>query len=157
MAFPIYTTKPRSDRERLGRLMARRGALAARLLRFPEPPRYLSARELDTWEDVRAAFSGTGAVGSDQFAAVESLVVALSNGDRLREALSRVPIYERHARCALITAIDAEDATVLRVLEFLGVTDAMRVYLATRSLRALTRTRIDLAVNRRGRHARPTA
>jgi hypothetical protein len=27
MAFPIYTTKPRSERERLGRLMARRGAL----------------------------------------------------------------------------------------------------------------------------------
>jgi hypothetical protein len=142
--FPIYTTRPTSERERLARLMARRRALPVHLREFPQPPAYLSARELDIWNDLRGAFSGIGAVGADQFAVIEMLVAALAAGDRLREVLNKVPIHNRPSRIALIAAIEQEDASVLRSLEFLGVTRAMRVYLASRSGGTLTPERVGL-------------
>lgn len=146
MTTPIFLTRARTERERLDRLMARRDSLPERLRRFPEPPRYLSKRELAAWEDLRCAFNATGAVGTDQFAVIEALVLAIVRADRLREVLKHTPLHEWAARAALISSLQAAENSVRRWIDFIAPTKAMRVWIATRSRGALTPERVGLPV-----------
>ena len=155
MTFPIFHTPARSEREKLDRLMQRRDALPFHLRCFPEPPRYLSKRELAAYEDLRCAFNATGAVGTDQAAVIEALAVGIVRADRLREALKRTPLHEWAARGALIRTLKTAEDSVQRTIDFIGPTKAMRVWLVSRSRGALNARRVGLEDRRR--HARPTA
>lgn len=145
----IYKTPARDDSERLARLVERRRTLPQGLLAFPEPPAYLSPHEREVWRELRGALDPTGSVGADQFAAVEGLACSIAAADRLREHLNQTPVADSPRRIALRLAIEAQDATSMRWIEFLGLTRAMRIRFATYAPGAIPPDRLGLEKNRR--------